>query len=205
MPAVESKNYDLPQEDLARDGITLKESEGWRLDSIVTLPVFSTDASGRRVPSWGGIGRGEYETVPIVDRQTTLVVGSHYILGKYASGDTYVLQGGLAKALIFLKIYKNDVEIISSTSISDSNGIAEFNITFREPGYYAYEVYTDWKEKEISKKFNETFYVKPAPTSTAVSQQPVTSQQTVTRPKTPGFEVMIACIGMILALAFRRK
>lgn len=54
MPAVESKNYDLPQEDLARDGITLKESEGWRLDSIVTLPVFSTDASGRRVPSWGG-------------------------------------------------------------------------------------------------------------------------------------------------------
>jgi len=89
------------------------------------------------------------------------------LIEKYNGVDRFVLQGGCVDELVYLDIYKNDVVVIDYSTFSDSKGIATFRVTFRESGYYAYKVYTNW-EKVNGKipEYTNKFYVKPEPTPT---------------------------------------
>jgi hypothetical protein len=157
----DAKDYYLPAEDLTRDDIAIKESEGGRIIYIYIGGI--TGAWG----TYDGSLPSRLNAIPVVNEPSTLWVHTHYYLEKREGGDRFILQGGCVDELVYLDIYKNDVVVDDYNAWSDSEGEVKFNVTFRKFGYYAYKVYTKW-EKENGKipAYTHKFYVEPEPTPT---------------------------------------
>ena len=69
------------------------------------------------------------------------------------------IDGPCEGELVFLEIYKGSVLVDDYVVESDSNGNAEFTVTFKEPGYYRYESYTLWQREHGESGTSNEFYI----------------------------------------------
>ena len=69
------------------------------------------------------------------------------------------MEGPCEGEPVFLEISKGGVLVDDYIVESDSNGIAEFTVTFKEPGYYRYESYTGWQREHGENGTSNEFYV----------------------------------------------
>jgi hypothetical protein len=163
----------LPAESLTSAEISIKESEGWELSTLgINVYLFMTSLQG-----WD-----TQTNLPTVNEPSTLLIKTSYSLRKHKGEDTFILQEACADEPVYLDIYKNDAVVDSYIIRADSEGKGAFSVTFREPGYYAYKLYTKW-QKENGKIREDThkFYVKPKSTPAPI---PVTPPSILT-PSTP--------------------
>lgn len=167
---VDAEVYTLQREDLSRWELVTKQVDGWRL--IYIEPIRAISAT------------------PIANEPTTFLGTIDYKLEKHSEGDLYILKGRCTGELVYLKIYKDDVEIGGYVRHSDSKGMAMFNVTLRESGYYAYTLYTKWQEEngEIL-EYTSKFYVEPEPA-----------------PIIPAFQIIPAIVALLaVAYLLRRR
>lgn len=167
---VDAEVYTLQREDLSRSELVTKQVDGWRL--IYIEPIRGISAT------------------PIANEPTTFLGTIDYKLEKHSEGDLYILTGRCTGELVYLKIYKDDVEIGGYVRHSDSKGMAMFNVTLRESGYYAYTLYTKWQEEngEIP-EYTSKFYVEPEPA-----------------PIIPAFQIIPAIVALLaVAYLLRRR
>lgn len=121
---------------------------------------------------------------------------------------------------MYLEIYRGGVLVDEHRELSDSEGEVNFMVIFREPGYYAYKLYTDWEI--VNKRIPEgtcKFYVKPGPTPTAVpatlipvaptatpTVKPATTPTSVPITAIPAFQIIPAVVALLaVAYLLRRR
>lgn len=138
---------------LTKQDIFEKTEEGWELDNI-RLCTGKANA-------------------PIVNEPLTITQQYCYKMHKYADGTSFKLEGYCADETVYFVVYRDDVKIYGVSKSTDSNGEVKFTFTFKEPGYYAYQVYNEYQRKywkvrgksfENDKLYLKRIYVEPEPT-----------------------------------------
>ena len=195
---------------------TKASEEGWYIDYI-TVDTLKTDF-------------GMWDTQhfsPTVNKPSTLTIWVRYSLckDKEIEKDCFHFgyfnwRGYVTNERVYLKIYKDDVLVDEHRQLSGSGGKVNFTVIFREPGYYAYKVYTDWES--VNERIPEAtykFYVKQEPTPTAVpatlipvaptatpTVKPATTPTSVPITAIPAFQIIPAVVALLaVAYLLRRR
>ena len=180
------------------------EEEGWHV-SIVNL--------GSPYP-W--LTSERYGGMPTVNKAAKIEfnIGCSIYIEKEGTD----INGPCEGERVYLDIYKGGVLVDDYFVNSDSRGIAEFTVTFREPGYYRYESYTGWERDHGLSGTSNEFYAKPTPTPSVVDSDGdgVPDQydydpydpdiQSKSDVKAPAFEAIFGIAGLLaVAYLLRRK
>ncbi len=182
------ESWHVIPEDMSIYQINEKLTKGWQLSFLPT----SCSWEDPETP---------WEEKIIVNEPVKFRVWIRYELVRNIDGDMYEFTGLCLDEQVYLDIYKDDLIIDDHTGQIGSNGLINFSVTFKEPGYYGYKVYSEW-EKEHGRipERTEKFYVYPVPSPSPIPTASPSETQTPT-PTPPGFEVIFAIAGL-LAVAY---
>ena len=184
------------------------EEEGWHV-SIVNL--------GSPYP-W--LTSERYGGMPTVNKAVKIEFNIGCSI--YIEKEGIDINGPCEGERVYLDIYKGDVLVDDYFVNSDSRGIAEFTVTFREPGYYRYESYTGWEHDHGWSGTSNEFYVQSpalidsdgdgipdkfdyAPYDPNIQTESDIIPEATPTPKTPGFDVIFAIIGLLTTAYLLRR